>query len=131
MTSGHRTPKGHLLPEVTSTDMLLAIPRIVYSDHFTPCMLSPLPSSFSPYHVGEKLGDVHRRMPACAKASHLGYGHTVLGRITGGDRLGDLGSPGLLNIINSRFSSNNRVTPSIDLPPWRMQASHRTYDLWS
>ena len=44
-----------------------------------------------------------------------------------GDRLGDvvtfcLGSPGLLNIINSRFSSNNRVTPSIDLPPWRMQA---------
>ena len=27
--------------------------------------------------VGEKLGDVHRRMPACAKASHHGYGHTV------------------------------------------------------
>ena len=26
---------------------------------------------------GEKLGDVHRRMPACAKASHLGYGHAV------------------------------------------------------
>ena len=62
--------------------------------------------------VGEKLGDL--RSPR----------HTVLGRITGGDRLGDLGSPGLLNIINSRFSSNNRVTPSIDLPPWRFSPYH-------
>ena len=57
-------------------------------------------------------------------AHRMAVGLEVQSEEVEGDRLGDvvtfcLGSPGLLNIINSRFSSNNRVTPSIDLPPWR------------